>query len=72
MKCKTFIEKAIDIDKENPEGYQLMASFMLSKDDKEVCSVSISFKSHLSNLLPLTDMLQMERSGDTTLRVTLE
>jgi hypothetical protein len=23
-------------------------------------------------LLPLTDMLQMERSGDTTLRVTLE
>jgi hypothetical protein len=41
MKCKAFIEKAIDIDKENPEGYQLMASFMLSKDDKEVCSVSI-------------------------------
>lgn len=34
-KCKTFIEKAIDIDKENPEGYQLMASFLLSKDDKE-------------------------------------
>ena len=36
MKCKSYIEKAIEIDKDSPEGYQLMASFMLSKDDKEV------------------------------------
>ena len=35
-KCKTSIEKAIEIDKENPDALQMMASFLLIKEKKEV------------------------------------
>ncbi|VDI65690.1 Hypothetical predicted protein [Mytilus galloprovincialis] len=49
-KCKTSIEKAIDIDQENPEGYQLMASFLLSKDEKE--NAEDVMKKRVSLLLP--------------------
>lgn len=34
-KCKECLELAIQSDSENCEAYQLMASFLLSKDDKE-------------------------------------
>ncbi|XP_046565671.1 probable assembly chaperone of rpl4 isoform X1 [Haliotis rubra] len=34
-KCKENVEKAIETDGENPEAYQLRASFMLSKDKKD-------------------------------------
>lgn len=34
--CETAINKAIEADGENPEAYQLKASFYLSKDNKEV------------------------------------
>ncbi|KAL5017057.1 hypothetical protein ScPMuIL_006646 [Solemya velum] len=34
-KCKGHVEKAIAIDTQNPEAYQLMASFLLTKEDKE-------------------------------------
>lgn len=49
-KCKMYIEKAIDIDKDNPEGYQLMASFLLSKEDKE--NAKIMMKKSVSLWLP--------------------
>ena len=35
-KCRTSIDKAIEIDKENPDALQLMASFLLIKEKKEV------------------------------------
>lgn len=34
--CETAINKAIETDGENPEAYQLKASFYLSKDNKKV------------------------------------
>lgn len=34
--CETAINKAIEADGENPEAYQLKASFYLSKDNKQV------------------------------------
>lgn len=61
MKCKSYIEKAIDIDKENPEGYQLMASFMLSKDDKE--NAKLMMKKSVSLWLP---MFKAINNGEVT------
>lgn len=34
--CKTAVEKAIEADGENPEAYQLMASFQLSRQQTQV------------------------------------
>ena len=35
-KCKGNIEKAIAIDHTNPDAFQLMSSFLLSKDQTQV------------------------------------
>ena len=34
--CKDTINKSIETDPDNPEPYQLMASFLLSKDKEKV------------------------------------
>ena len=45
-RCKECLEKAIETDKDSAEAYQIMASYWLSKDDKEVsASPSIELKS---------------------------
>ncbi len=36
-KCKENLDAAIEANPSNPEAHQLMASFWLSKEDKEVC-----------------------------------
>ena len=35
VQCKTYLDKSLEYDGKNPESLQLMASYWLSKDDKE-------------------------------------
>ena len=35
-RCKTSIEKAIELDKENPDALQMMANFLLLKEKTQV------------------------------------
>lgn len=39
--CETAINKAMEADGENPEAYQLKASFYLSKENKQVVCDSV-------------------------------
>lgn len=39
--CETAINKAIEADGENPEAYQLKASFYLSKENQQVVCDSV-------------------------------
>ena len=36
VQCRTCLERAVEKDPENPEAYQLFASYWLSKEDKQV------------------------------------
>lgn len=56
--CETAINKAIEADGENPEAYQLKASFYLSKDNKEVvCDYWVMNKMNVDFLWHFVDQL---------------
>ncbi|XP_038078464.1 probable assembly chaperone of rpl4 [Patiria miniata] len=58
QKCKEYIDKAIDADSDSAEAYQILASYWLSKEDKEQAKKSI--EKSLSLWLPKMKALEEE------------